>query len=132
MRYVYYNANPVGLRADDCTVRAISTVMDKDWDEVYLGLCFQGLRMHRMPSTNSVWGSYLEDHGFIRGAIPNTCPNCYTVRDFCREHQRGRYLLATGSHVIAVIDGDYFDTLDTGSEVPVYYWYEGEMKDAVV
>ena len=58
-----------------------------------------------MPSANNVWGSYLRDIGYKRYIIPNTCPDCYTVRDFCIEHAHGRYILATGSHVVAVVDG---------------------------
>jgi len=31
-------------------------------------------------------------------------------------------ILATGTHVIAVGDGNYYDTWDSGQEVPIYYW----------
>lgn len=38
MAFVYYNANPIGKSVGDCTVRAISTVLNKSWDEVFVGL----------------------------------------------------------------------------------------------
>jgi hypothetical protein len=75
-----------------------------------------------MPHANVVWGEYLYKQGFRKGAIPDTCPNCYTVRAFCADNPIGTFLLATGSHVIAVIDGNYYDTWDSGNEVPIYYW----------
>jgi hypothetical protein len=120
--YVYYNPNPYHQHVDDCVVRGIAKVLDADWDTVYLGIAMQGYRVKNMPSTNSVWGEYLRQKGFSRYAIPNSCPACYTVEDFCSEHSSGVYLLSTGSHVIAVVDGDFYDAWDSGDEVPIYYF----------
>ena len=66
--------------------------------------------------------AYLKRIGYIRKIIPNTCPDCYSVRDFCKEYPKGKYLLAMGNHTVTVIDGDYYDTWDSGNEVPIYYW----------
>lgn len=122
MGYVRYNTNPVSNLVGDCVVRAISILTDETWDDVYWGIAIQGFLMKDMPSSNSVWGEYLTRKGFRREVIPNTCPACYSVREFCEEHPYGKYLLATGSHVIAVVDGDYYDTWDSGDEIPIYYW----------
>lgn len=75
-----------------------------------------------MPSANHVWGAYLRRHGFRRYALPDVCPDCYTVADFCRDHPSGVYVLALSGHVVCVEDGDYYDTWDSGAEVPAYYW----------
>lgn len=122
MGYVRYNTNPINNLVGDCVVRAISILTDETWDDVYWGIAIQGFLMKNMPSSNSVWGEYLTRKGFRREVIPNTCPACYSVREFCEEHPYGKYLLATGSHVIAVVDGDYYDTWDSGDEIPIYYW----------
>ena len=61
-------------------------------------------------------------YGFKRFIIPDTCPDCYTIKSFCSDHPKGEFIAATGSHVVAVVDGDYYDTGDSGNEVPVYYW----------
>lgn len=126
MAYKYFNPNPSNLSVGDCTIRAISKLISKDWQQTYLNLVVQGYIMSDLPSANRVWGSYLESLNFERKLIPNTCPNCYTVVDFCREHPIGKFLLATGEHVIAIIDGDYYDSWDSGREVPLYYYERRE------
>ena len=122
MAFKFYNPNPKGKLVGDCSVRAISYALNQSWDDTYLGLTAQGLAMGDMPSSNSVWGSYLYDNGFRREVIPNSCPYCYTVIDFCKDNPKGLFVLATGTHVVAVEDGSYFDSWDSGDEVPVYYW----------
>lgn len=119
---VIYNPNPNGTYTGDCVVRAITKAMDTDWDTAYMELAVQGYLMSDMPSANHVWGAYLRENGFVRKAIPNTCPDCYTVRDFCKDNPSGLFVLATGTHVVTVKDGDYYDTWDSGGEIPVYYF----------
>lgn len=120
--FVYYNPNPARLSTGDCVIRAICKLLRKRWLDVYFGVCVQGALMFRMPSTNSVWGEYLRNKGFVKMALPNTCPKCYSVKDFCRDHPFGKYILMINGHVVAVENGDYYDTWDSGDEVPLFYW----------
>ena len=66
MGYKYYNPNPLGLSVGDCTIRAISKVIERDWKETYLCLIVQGYQMYDMPSANRVWGEFLRSQGFVR------------------------------------------------------------------
>lgn len=122
--WVEYNPNPRHSRVGDCAVRAVSKATGQDWETSFTGLYVKGYSMGDLPSANSVWGSYLRDKGFRREIVPNTCPDCYTVRDFCRDHPRGMYVLALDGHVVTVFDGDYFDTWDSGNETVLYFWYK--------
>ena len=122
MAYRFFNPNPAGRFVGDCTIRAICKLTEQDWDAVYTGTSFEGFVKKDMPSGNSTWGAYLKRLGYRRYIIPNTCPDCYTVRDFCVDHPSGRYLLALDQHVVTVVDGDYYDTWDSGNELPIYYW----------
>ena len=123
MGYVNFNPNPKRKLVGDCVIRAISKVTDRNWEDVYLDLMLQGFTMHDMPSSNDVWGTYLANNGFKRYVIPDTCPYCYTVNQFVQDNPDLVGILATGTHVIAVGgDGNYYDTWDSGNEVPIYYW----------
>ena len=122
MSYIYYNPNPDGKHVGDCVIRALSVVLCDTWENVYADLTMQGHFMHDMPSSDAVWGEYLRSNGFTKHILPNTCPNCYTVRDFLIDFPIGTYVVATGSHVLAVVDGDYFDTSNSGNEMIIYYW----------
>ena len=124
--YAPYNPNPSGKRVGDCVVRAICRLFNLDWETAFMRLCLKAFEMYDMPSANSVWGELLREQGFKRRILEDTCPACYTVSQFAEEHQHGRYLLATGTHVIAMIDGTYYDTWNSGDEVPAYYWVEEE------
>lgn len=121
--FINTNPNPEHKLVGDCVVRAIAILLDKTWEEVYEDICVLGRQMYDMPSSNEVWSEYLYSKGYIRKIIPNMCPACYTVRSFCDDHRHGgEYLLATGTHVVAVINGDYYDTWDSGNEIPIYYF----------
>lgn len=121
-----YNPNPTGRAVGDCAVRAIAKALDTDWESAYLMIAINGYQMGDMPSSDSVWGSVLRQNGFYRTAIPNTCPDCYTAEDFCRDYREGVYVLGFGGHVATVVDGDLFDSWDSSQEIPQYVWYRKE------
>ena len=120
--FIKYNANPFGRRTSDCVIRAIAVLTDRSWDDIYLDISAYGFIIKDMAPVNKMWGSLLRMYGFKQVYLPDTCPDCYTVRDFCYDYPVGRYMLATGTHVVAVINGDYYDTWDCGDEVPISFW----------
>lgn len=124
--YISYNANPDGNRVIDCTVRAISTVLNQTWEQTYAGMVVEGMAIYNMPSANVVWNNYLKRKSYKRYIIPDNLPEDYSVRDFCRDNPKGTFLLALSGHVVAVIDGNYYDTWDSGDEIPIYFWHRKE------
>lgn len=120
--WIKHNENPRGKSVGDCAVRAIAHASGQTWEATYKGLTICGLSLCDMPSANAVWGAYLKTLGFRRHLLPENCPDCYTVADFCDDYPFGRYLLALDGHVVSVLDGDYYDTWDSGHETPIYYW----------
>lgn len=124
--YINYNPNPTGRSVGDCSVRAIAKALNVDWETAYIMLCNNGFDMGDMPSADSVWGSVLRQNGFYRLNIPNSCPDCYTVKDFCQDYPRGVYVLGFGGHVATVEDGNLFDSWDSSQEIPQFMWYRKE------
>lgn len=124
--WIKYNPNPTGRTVGDCAVRAISKALDIDWEEAFHLLAKNAFQMGDMPSADSVWGSVLRQNGFYRTSIPNSCPDCYSGYNFCRDHPEGIYVLGFGGHVATVVDGDLYDSWNSLSEIPQFYWYKKE------
>lgn len=126
MAFIHYNANPNNNDTIDCVIRGISKVLDISWDGTYIILMWKGFIAKNIFLLNKIWIDTLFDLGFEMRFVPNTCPDCITVDKFSKSHPKGRYLLGTGSHVIAIVDGNYYDTWDSGDELPLYYFYRKE------
>lgn len=124
--WVEYNPNPLARKVGDCAVRAVSAALDTSWEDAYEMIVENGFAMGDMPSSDAVWGSVLRQNGFAKRTIPNYCPDCYTVEEFCKDNPRGTFVLGFGGHVATVIDGDLYDSWDSSNEIPVYYWYRSE------
>ena len=120
--YESFNPNPSKKRVGDCTIRAISKALNQSWDKTYVNLCVYGLMLSDMPSANAVWGAFLKSRGFERHIVPNTCPDCYTLSDFCNDYPHGTYVVGFDGHVATVVDGKVYDSWDSRNETPIYYW----------
>lgn len=126
--YVFYCNNPAGnARAGDCVIRAICKLTGDTWEKVYTELSVEGYELRDWGNANHVWDIYLRKQGFKRYICPNDCPFCYSINDFANEHPKGSYIVATGTHAVAVVDGDYYDSWDSGSEIPIYYYTKEEL-----
>ena len=77
--------------------------------------------MADMPSSNEVWGRFLNLYGYIQMPIVNN----YTINDFCDDHPNGKYIVCTGEHATAVINGYFYDTMDTGNKNILFYYKKG-------
>ena len=122
MNFIYYNPNPKGNHIRDCVIRALTIALDCNWQSAFLQLMLFAYNMKDMPSSNAVWGSLLRSRGYKQYVLPSDCPYCYTVRNFCIDNPRGLYVLATGTHVVSIIDGKYYDSWDSGDQIVTYYF----------
>ena len=125
-RLQLYNPSPTGRNVGDCSIRAVAKALDTDWETAYALIAMNGYLMGDMPSSNSVWGAVLRENGFYRYAIPNSCPDCYTINDFADENPHGVYVVGTGNHVVTIKDGVVYDSWDSRKEIPQYYWTRKE------
>lgn len=120
-----YNPNPAEARTTDCTIRSICCAEDREWMDVYMELCLWGATEYDMPDSNRVYGKMLKNNGYKRHVIPDTCPACYTVQQFAQDHPEGIFILMTDGHVVTIKQGDWWDTWDSATEIPAYYWEKG-------
>lgn len=121
--WIYANPNPMNQHVPDCVIRAIAIALNKTWlqvsDELYFGYA---RRRFSVTCDDNIWGRYLYDHGFEPFLLPSACPECVTINAFTKMYPYGTYIIGTGSHAVAVIDGDYYDVWDSGSQVPTFFW----------
>lgn len=125
-RWKNYNPSPVGRNVGDCAIRAVAKALNTDWETAYAMIALNGYLMGDMPSSNAVWGAVLRQEGFKRYAIPNRCPDCYTLDDFAKDNPKGVFVVGTGNHVATIKDGLIWDSWDSSKEIPIYYWTKEE------
>ena len=126
MAFVFYNPNPLAVRRIDCSIRALCRVTGMKWDDVHKETSDLSRMMGTMSVDDNAWGAFLRMRGWQRYAVPNTCPYCYTVKDFCRDHPWGAYVLCPKEHVVSAVDGDWYDTFNSGDEPILFYWAKEE------
>ena len=128
--YRYYQPNNKDLKdeAGDCQIRAISKVLNISWVEAFdltVPIC-------RELQTYTIFGSRnikkvnaaLEKLGFSYTGI-SVKKGCKrpTVKEFASSHKNGKYILRVSHHVVACVNGFYYDTWDSGSK-SLYGYYE--------
>lgn len=118
--FIKFNDNPCGKTTGDCVVRAISIVENTPWRKVYLALCVEGYEECTFGDDNKTWEGYLKSLGYRRFSIPDT--KGYKLSDFADTHKTGKYVVGTGSHAVAVVDGNIIDSWDCSDETPLYYF----------
>lgn len=121
--WMKFNSNPTGRAVGDCAVRALSVALGVDWETAYALMAINGFAMGDMPTSNSVWGAVLRQHGFYRFNLSDTCPDCYTFADFARDNPQGVFVVGTGTHVATIIDGNLYDAWDSSNEPVAFVWY---------
>ena len=122
-RWHEYNPNPLNnSKATDCTIRAYCAAEKLEWDEAYDIACKKGKETAWMPNDNK--------------CVKDICENCFgyqyakiskeqkgmTVKEFAIAHPEGTYLVEVPRHLVAVINGEYWDSWDCGTK-KVKGWY---------
>lgn len=118
----YFNNNPLGKRVGDCSVRAVSVALGVDWNTAYLMTTVKAYQNKDMPSSNDVIIKVLSDYGFKKIDHPEQCTYCYTVKEYCEMNKKGIFVLFLDGHVVTAIDGNYFDSWDSGEQLIMCIW----------
>lgn len=128
-RYKYYQPNDKDLKDEygDCTIRAISKIYDCDWLDAFsiqLEYCLEYQIANIFSAPLRVVKEIMIKMGFEYYSCPaQKGKPRMTVNNFAKMHKQGRYILNLANHIVAVVDGYYYDTWDSGYKC-VYGYYK--------
>lgn len=128
-RYTYYQPNDKDLKDNygDCVIRSLTKVTGKEWLQVFEDLLVYARELQCMPNGKPCYEKYLVANNFTYHGISNKKGSKRpTVDSFAKEHKEGTYLLRVAHHCVAVVDGHYFDTWDSGECSMYGYWVKEE------
>ena len=108
--FSFYNANPLGRRVNDCTVRAISRATGRSWDDIYRELSGFAQHLGVMPDNVFYIDAYLSEH-FKKVYYCKHC-NQITVGEFVERNPYGTFLITMSGHITCAEDGVIYDTFD--------------------
>lgn len=128
-RWVYYQPNKKDIKDKygDCQVRALSKALDISWLEAFdltIPICREIQCYTIFGASLEVKKENLAKLGFRYVGVSNKKGTKRpTVDSFAKEHPTGRYICKVAHHVVAVVDGKYYDTWDSGY-CSMYGYYE--------
>ena len=127
--YRYYQPNDKDTKDNhsDCVIRALTKVVNKEWLAIFDDLLPYARDMQCMQSERMCYEEYLFDNGFAYQGISNRKGSKRpTVESFAKDHKQGNYLVNVANHVVAISDGNYYDTWDSGDCCLYGYYYKEE------
>lgn len=108
--YRYYNANPLGRKINDCTVRAISLATDQSWDATYNYLSDYAQQEAVMMDDVKYIDKFLDKN--FEKIYTNEKGYNMTVDDVSKRWYKGTYLITMKNHITCCIDGIIYDTFN--------------------
>lgn len=127
--YQYYQPNKKDLKDEygDCVIRALTKATNKEWLEVFEELVPIAKEFQCMPNSKPCYEKYILSKGFTYYGVSNKKGTKRpTVASFTKEHKNGTHILRVANHIVAVKDGQYFDTWDSGHKSLYGYWSKEE------
>ncbi len=128
-RFVYYQPNNKDLKDQfgDCQVRALSKALNISWVEAFdltIPICREMQTYTIFGGTCEIGKESLRRIGFTYSGISNKKGSKRpTVDSFAKDHPTGTYIAKVAHHVVAIVDGKYYDTWDSGQK-SMYGYYE--------
>lgn len=120
-KYVNFQPNPKKNNTTDCTFRAYAKAEGITWEEGYDIASRYGRDMKLMPNDHKVVDKIIRDEfGYNFTKLEKGSKK--TVNEFAIEHPNGTYILWMHAHVVTVVDGNYYDSWDSGDrKIKGYY-----------
>ena len=127
-RFVYYQPNKKDIKdkVGDCQVRALSKALGLTWVEAFditIPICRELQTYTIFDGEHGMTVEAMDRLGFDYDGVSNKRGSKRpTVDSFARDHKQGTYIVKVAHHVVAVVDGKYYDTWDSGDR-SLYGYY---------
>lgn len=121
----YYNANPKGIRAADCAIRALSLALNQTWEDTLQGLTEVALKCKRDPTETDTIAKYLNQKGWIKEPQPKHLDGTkYTGKQFIDARLESRVIICNigAQHMSVITGGKFYDTWDPSDYTVGNYW----------
>jgi len=128
-RFVYYQPNKKDIKDEtgDCQIRALCKVLDVSWLDAFdltIPICRELQTYTIFDGNHKKTVEAMSKLGFKYFGVSNKKGTKRpTVDSFAKDHPVGTYICTVANHVVAVVDGKYYDTWDSGS-CSMYGYYE--------
>lgn len=133
-RFVYYQPNEKDVKDQfgDCTIRALSKALNITWLQAF-DLTIPICRREQVPNIfyapAKIRNEFLKELGFEYHGISNKKGSKRpTIDVFAKEHETGTFIVNVANHEVAVVNGKYYDTWDSGNK-RMYGYYERKQKN---
>lgn len=127
-RYVYFQPNEKDIsdKVGDCQIRAFCKVLNLTWLEAFdltIPVCRELQTYTIFDCDLKKTKAAMEKMGFNYTGVSNKKGTKRpTVDSFAKDHPTGSYIVTVARHVVAVVDGKYYDTWDSGDK-SMYGYY---------
>ncbi len=123
--FTYYQPNTKDLKDEfgDCVIRALTKVTGKTWEQVFDDLVPIAREMQCMPNGKPCYKEYLKRIGYTYVGVSNKAGTKRpTVSSFSVGHKKGAFIARVAHHIVAIVDGRFYDTWDSGPKSLYGYW----------
>jgi len=123
----YYNANSHNHKCGDCTIRAISTILNQTWEKTFDELIPLCRKYGRLPNDPNIIDKYLKINGFIKQKEPRDFNNKkIRLKNWLEDNPNFNAVAYLGSsHIAAIINGRVFDIWNSSNEILHTYYIKG-------
>ncbi len=108
--------NPYNRNIEDCVIRSLSLLTDKEWDDTYRELAYYSSLDGYMTDNVEFVEDYLDDR------YPRECHYSKTIGEFANEYPYGKYAVSTDGHLTAIVNGYIMDTFDPSYKIMRCAW----------
>lgn len=124
--YREYNANPKKRKTSDCVIRALTVALNKKYEIVARDLFNISHELVTTQTATETYTHYLDkyytlDKIYVMHLV-NGKRKRLTVRDICQKFKKGTFVVTVANHLVAVKDGQFYDTFDCSNKSAYKIW----------